>query len=147
MPAIGPKYLPCKVITAWRCLTRFSGFCCASTVPAAAPSTSATRTATALTFMGTPPRWVIRGKTAAGGTLFRLAQSRGVFGQRLDLAVVERRRDAAHHAVRVVCARALAERLELGRQVFGVLAGEARELRRHAGPGGPMATGARRHVA
>src|SRR5204862_287887 len=37
--AIGPKYLPCRVITAWRCLTICSGFICGNAVHriAAAP--------------------------------------------------------------------------------------------------------------
>ena len=43
--AIGPKYLPCSVITDWRCLTRVSGFACANTAPATPPSASATTTA------------------------------------------------------------------------------------------------------
>src|SRR5689334_6294166 len=112
MPASGPMYLPCSVITAWRCLTRISGFCCASTVPVAAPSASATRAATALPFMG-PPKWGDPRGTAAGGGLFRLSQPGRVFGDGLDLAVVEMRRHAAHHAIGVVGARALAKRLEL----------------------------------
>src|SRR5215510_12510905 len=42
MPAIGPKYLPCRVIAAWRCFTSVSGLTCASAVWATpAPSASA----------------------------------------------------------------------------------------------------------
>src|SRR5687767_8878218 len=38
MAPIGPKYLPCSVIAAWRCLTRSAGLACASASSEAPPS-------------------------------------------------------------------------------------------------------------
>src|SRR5258705_8723435 len=41
IPPIGPRYLPCSFIAAWRCATITSGFACASACEAnAAPSMS-----------------------------------------------------------------------------------------------------------
>src|SRR5260221_4898800 len=38
MAPIGPRYLPCSVIAAWRCFTSTSGFACASASSEAPPS-------------------------------------------------------------------------------------------------------------
>src|SRR6185295_1907019 len=37
MAPIGPRYLPCSVIAAWRCFTSTSGFACASASSEAPP--------------------------------------------------------------------------------------------------------------
>ena len=71
------------------------------------------------------------------------AQARRILGDGADLAVVQVRGNAAHDAVLVVGALALAEGGQLRGDVLGELAREPRELRRDAGPRRPMATGAR----
>src|SRR5258706_6771970 len=63
-----------------------------------------------------------------------LAQPGDVLRDRLDLAITHARHHAAHHAVRIVGARAGPEGLELRIHVFGKLARDARILRRHARP-------------
>src|SRR6267142_1853792 len=61
MPPIGPRYLPCSVIAAWRCLTRISGFTCATAVTShAAPTDATTVAATSLRFIVLSPRKVTR---------------------------------------------------------------------------------------
>src|SRR5258706_8555748 len=80
------------------------------------------------------------------GRLFRLSQSGRVFRHGADFALAQPGGDAAHHAVRIVGPRAVAESLELGRYVVGVLAGKARVLRWDAGAGGPVTAAARRHA-
>src|SRR6185436_18710092 len=51
MPAIGPQYLPIKVMADWRCLTMISGLTCAAAKPARLPSVTATAAATRLLFI------------------------------------------------------------------------------------------------
>src|SRR5216684_1419911 len=136
MPASGPKYLPCSVIAAWRCFTRISGFTCATaSTTHAAPKDATTVAAKSLRFIVLSPQEddtlqqtpVLRG-------LFRVsAQSRSVLGDRPYLAVVHVRGHAAHDAVRIISARSLAKRLQLGPQILGVLPGEPWILRRNAG--------------
>jgi hypothetical protein len=80
-------------------------------------------------------RWGLR-RAGAGS-----AQAGRVVGDGLDLRIGHLERDGAHHAVRVVCAHAVAEGLHLRFGVFGELAGQARILRRHARAGGAVAGG------
>src|SRR5436309_10812296 len=52
MPAIGPKYLPCRVIAAWRCLTNISGLTCEKAVSVyPAPSARANPASRSLFFI------------------------------------------------------------------------------------------------
>src|SRR5207302_2861339 len=148
MPASGPKYLPCSVIAAWRCFTRVSGFACASASRAHAAPTDATRlAANSLRFIVLSP---LQGDTSQQTPVLRglfraSAQSRSVLGDRPYLAVVHVRGHAAHDAIRIIGARSLAERLQLGPHILGVLPGEPRVLRRNAGTRRTVATGACRN--
>src|SRR5690242_11692094 len=153
MAASGPKYLPCRVMAAWRCFTRTSGFCWVSTPPAARPSTRAATAAVPRLFIfsllklgdraaGAPPA----GKTLPRARYSTLAQAGDVLGQSLDLRIAEVRRHAAHHAARIVRAGAGTESLELRRHVLGVLPGDVRERARDAGAVRPMAAGACGHA-
>src|SRR5260221_3770152 len=143
MAAIGPKYLPCSVITACRCFTSCSGLACANTAPAATPSANATTVATPLLFILFSPCGVLDGPTprASAYSLMILSQPGRVFGHCPDLAVVHVRGNAAHHAIHIVGALAFPEGGELGCDVLGVLASEAGELR--GDPGTPPAMAAR----
>src|SRR5258706_4519827 len=149
MAAIGPKYLPCSVITACRCFTSCSGLACANTAPAATPSANATTVATPLLFMLCSPCGVLDGPTprASAYSLMILSQPGRIFGHCPDLAVVHVRGNAAHHAVHIVGALAFPEGGELGCDVLGVLASEAGELRRYPGPRPAMAARAGRKAA
>src|SRR5260221_6641203 len=131
MAAIGPKYLPCSVITACRCFTSCSGLACANTAPAATPSANATTVATPLLFILFSPCGVLDGPTprASAYSLMILSQPGRVFGHCPDLAVVHVRGNAAHHAIHIVGALAFPEGGELGCDVLGVLASEAGKLR------------------
>src|SRR5688572_829417 len=67
--------------------------------------------------------------------LFRSAKPRRVLGHGADFAVAHAGGHAAHHSVRVVRPGALLEGLELGADVFRVLAGDTRILGRYPGAG------------
>src|SRR2546425_4687643 len=141
MPATGPKYLPCSVITDCRCLTSCSGFACANTAPAATPSANATTTAIPLLFIDSS-LGVLGEPTLRRGS-YSLAQPGCVFSNCTDLPIVHMRRDSAHHTVDIVRSLAFPEGGDLGGDVLGVLAGETRKLRRNPGTGGTMAARAR----
>src|SRR5262249_28375173 len=88
-----------------------------------------------------PPKGVPKCQHPAGPRI-PLAQPRCVFSDCPNLPVFQVRRPPAHPAVHVMGALALAERGELRRDVFGIRASEARELRRDAGARGAVATAA-----
>src|SRR5688572_10273901 len=149
MPPSGPQYLPIRVIADWRCFTRISGFTCASAAPPRLPTKTAIPAATRLFFIGFSSRIAAGAaprENTSGEATIPSAQSGGVLGDRPDLALAHARRDPAHHAVRVVGAAAFLERLQLRSDVFGVLPGKPRVLRRYAGPGRPMAAAAGRYA-
>src|SRR5258706_10036757 len=141
MAAIGPKYLPCSVITACRCFTSCSGLACANTAPAATPSANATTVATPLLFILFSPCGVLDGPTprASAYSLMILSQPGRILGHCPDLAVVHVRGNAAHHAIHIVGALAFPEGGELGCDVLGVLASEAGKLRGDSGTRPAMA--------
>src|SRR5207244_1398856 len=66
------------------------------------------------------------------------AQARDVLGERFHVVVGELRRERAHHGMRTGAGRI---GLEPSEDEFGVLAGEARILRRDAVAGRAVATG------
>src|SRR5216684_5855490 len=149
MPASGPKYLPCSVIAAWRCFTRISGFTCATaSTTHAAPKDATTVAAKSLRFIVLSPQEddTLQQTPVPRGLFRASAQSRSVLGDRPYLAVVHVRGHAAHDAVRIISARSLAKRLQLGPQILGVLPGEPWILRRNAGTCRTVATGACRNA-
>src|SRR5919108_3934761 len=138
MPAIGPQYLPIRVIADWRCFTSTSGLTCADAMPAAAPRLIAMPAATRVFVMRSPrfAAWAASAKNTSIGSTIPSAQPGSVLRHCADFAVGHARSDAAHHAVGVIGARAFLEGLELGSDVLGVLAAEAGILRGHARAGG-----------
>src|SRR5439155_2492254 len=140
MAAIGPKYLPCSVITDCRCLTSCSGFACASAAPAATPSANATTTAIPLLFIDSS-LGVLEEPTPSRPA-YSLAEAGRIFSHRSDLTIIHVRGDSAHHAVDIVGAFAFPERGELRHDVLGVLAREPRKLCRDPGAGRAVAAGA-----
>src|SRR5688572_16441237 len=145
MPAIGPQYLPIRVIADWRCLTRVSGFTCAAANPAKPPSVTATTAATRLFLISFAPliaAWAASVENTFGASGIPLAQARSILRDRADLAIGQARRHPAHHAVRVVRPPALFERFELAGDVIRVLPGDARILRGHTGTGRSVTAGA-----
>src|SRR5260221_4383280 len=139
---MGPKYLPCKVMAAWRCFTMVSGFICASALPLT--KATAKPAAKRLFFIGFSIGLDICKHQPK--SFISLAQPRSVLGNRADLPLGQAGCHAPHCAVGVVRAPALLERLELGGDVLGILASEPRVLARQARPGGAMATGTGRHA-
>src|SRR5215210_5725977 len=125
MPAIGPQYLPIRVMADWRCLTMISGLTCAAAKPARLPSVTATAAATRLFFISSSPL-VAAWAASIGNTPCRagipLAQPGSVLRYRADFAVGEMRGHTTHHAVGIVGTSAFPECLQLGGDVFGVLA-------------------------
>src|SRR5688572_6779600 len=134
MPAIGPQYLPIRVIADCRCFTSTSGLTCAEAIPAAAPKLIAMPAATTVFVIRSPrfAAWAASGKNTLIGSTIPSAQPGGVLGDGADLPLGHARGHPAHHAIRVVGARAFLERFELGGNVLGVLAPQPRVLRRHA---------------
>src|SRR6185436_2237763 len=150
MPAIGPQYLPIRVIADWRCLTMISGLTCAAAKPARLPSVTASAAATRLFVISSSPlvaAWAASMGNTPCGPGIPLAQPRSVLRYRADFALGEARGHTAHHAVGVVGTTAFLEGLELGGDVFSVLAGDARVLRRDARTRGAVATSAGRNAA
>src|SRR5687767_10733016 len=129
MPAIGPQYLPIRVIADWRCLTRVSGFTCAAANPARPPSVTATTAATRLFLISFAPlvaAWAASVENTTGASSIPSAQPRSVLRDRADLAIRQARRHPAYHAVGIVRPAALFEGLELSGEVVGVLPGDPR---------------------
>src|SRR6185369_2087001 len=134
MPAIGPQYLPIRVMADWRCLTMISGLTCAAAKPARLPSVTATAAATRLFFISCSPlvaAWAASMSNTPCRAGIPLAQARSVLRYRTDLAVGEAGGDTPHHAVGIVGAAAFLECFQLGGDVLGVLARDARILRRN----------------
>src|SRR5262245_9555349 len=141
MPAIGPKYLPCRVITAWRCFTRTSGLACASASPL--NTATARPAAKRLIFITFSMGWTSANTGKSG--LFPLAQSGSVLRHRADFAIRQTGGNPAHRTVGVVRPAAFAEELELGCQVLGVLAREPGILAGQASAGRAVAARAGRY--
>src|SRR5918993_935027 len=144
MPAIGPQYLPIRVIADWRCLTRVSGFTCAAANPARPPSVTASTAATRLFLISFAPlsaAWAASVENTAGASSIPSAQARSILRDRPDLAIRQARGHPAHHAVWIVGPAALLKGLELSGEVIRVLPGNSRVLRRHTSTCRPMTAG------
>src|ERR671925_491767 len=111
MPAIGPQYLPIRVIADWRCFTSTSGLTCADAIPAAAPRPIAMPAATRVFVIRSPrfAAWAASDKNTSIGSTIPSAQPGRVLGDCADFSLGHARSHAPHHAVGVIGARPFLE--------------------------------------
>src|SRR5688572_31253218 len=116
MPAIGPQYLPIRVMADWRCLTMTSGFIWAAAIPAIPPSVTARAAATRVFLIG-PTSSSCGNRPHRMKTLqpawYSLPQPGGVLRDGSDLALGHAGSHPAHHPIGIVGSPTLLERLEL----------------------------------
>src|SRR6187401_3025745 len=104
-----------------------SGLTCAAAKPARLPSVTASAAATRLFVISSSPlvaAWAASMGNTPCGPGIPLAQPCSVLRDRADFAISEARGDTTHHSVGIVGAATFLEGLELGGDVFSVLAGD-----------------------